>query len=59
MEHKFAASLFKLHSPVVQRVANAIHWINLDPTAVVQLVSLILDILWKTIFPVDKQLGPV
>ena len=28
LEHTFAACVFKLQSPVVQKVYNAMHWIN-------------------------------
>ena len=59
LEHKFAAFVFKLQAPVVQKVTNAMHWINLSIKRIVQLVSLILHVLWITIFPVDKQLEPV
>ena len=46
-------------APVVQKVYNAMHWINLSIKRIVQLVSLILYVLWITISPVDKQLEPV
>ena len=59
MEHKFAAFVFNLQAPVVQKVYNAMHWINLSIKRIVQLVSLILHVLWITISPVDKQLEPV
>ena len=59
MEHEFAAFVFKLQAPVVQKVSNAMHWINLSIKRIVQLVSLILYVLWITISPVDKQLEPV
>ena len=59
LEHKFAAFVFKLQAPVVQKVSNAMHWINLSIKRIVQLVSLILYVLWITISPVDKQLEPV
>ena len=59
LENKFAAFVFKLQVPVVQKVSNAMHWINLSIKRIVQLVSLILHVLWITISPVDKQLEPV
>ena len=49
--------VFKLQAPVVQKVTDAIHWINLSIKRIVQLVSLILYVLWITISPVDKKLG--
>ena len=30
LENKFAAFVFKLQVPVVQKVSNAMHWINLS-----------------------------
>ena len=61
VERQLVAFVFKLQAPVVQKVANVMHWIFLYQTdsACNSVVSLILHVLWITIFPVDKQLEPV
>ena len=50
-------SLFKPQAPVVQKMDNAIHWMNLFRTDSVINVNNNY-IFWITIDPVDKQLGP-
>ena len=49
--------LFKPQAPVVQKIDNAIHWINLYRTDSAINVNNNY-ILWITIYPVDKQPEP-